>query len=231
MSHENDVPVWSPSLQQLIDMAREKTGFIDPATMGAGGGGGMPPGMPPGDPAAAGGGGAPPPPDPAAGGGGGGADPLQMILEKLNQLSAGGGAGAGGAAGGGALKPKVDTNVVLLQILKIVTRMAESQGVEIPPSDMVPTMTGVNELAQMSQTGNFQGASSVPTGAGGQGQSAIPPIEPMQAAAPGMGGGKQSSWQDGVAFGPKTDVARTMNGLSSQAAAVAAILSSRRDAA
>lgn len=214
------------TLEELVKMARNKVGFVDGAAMAGGGdpaaaaaGGAPPPG---GDPAAMGG--APPPPPE----GGGGMDPMmiqQMVQQAVQQAMAGQGGGGGGAGGGGALKPKVDVNVTLLQILKIVTRMAEAQGVEIPPSEMVPDMTSVNQLAQMSQSGDFSGAGG--GAGGGQQQSAIPPIEPMQAAGPAMG--KQSKLiDDGHAYEGIDRAAASMTSMSHQAQAIALVMSGGR---
>ena len=158
-----------------------KLAFVDPQTMA------------PPDPAAAGG--APagaPAPDPMV-------DQLMSRLNSLEQQLAAQGGGAGGAGGAaGVLKPKVDVNVVLMQILKIVTRLAEANNVHVPPSDLVPTANDVTQLAQMSQTGNFAAASQ---------PSAIAPIEPIQPAMPqgagdggGGEGGKQAAFRQGVPY-------------------------------
>lgn len=224
-----EIPGFSPTLDDLVKIYQTKHGFIDPATMGAGGGGGMPPGGAPpgGDPMAAAGG-APPPTDPAAaGGGGGGPDPmLQAIMDKLNTLGSGGGAGGAGA-GAGAMKPlKVDEPAVLVQILKLLARIADALKIPIPASEMVANQADVQQLAMANQAGSpMPGADpTAQAGGGGGGQSAIPPIEPLQAAAPGMGG-KQSSIDDGVAFGPRVDrMQRSLHSLRSEASALAALL-------
>lgn len=185
--------VLSQHTQGLLEAAKLKAGpdhtfddfyksaFVDPAAAAGGG-------APPMDPAAMGGGGAPPaPPAP---------DPMMdQLMQRLAALEAASGSGGGAAgAGGGAqgVKPKVDVNVVLMQILKVVTRIAEHAGVVIPPSDMVPTSQDLTQLSQMSQSGNFAGA------AGGGGQaSAIPPIDPMGAASFPQGGGAPAGGGDG----------------------------------
>lgn len=193
---------------ELIKMALAKTAeahkkeaFIpvgDPNMdpMAAAGGmppGGAPPGMPPGgappgmpmDPAMAGGmppGGAPPMDPAMAGGmpppppGGLGPDEIRMIIkEELAQSGMGGGAG-----GAGGLKPKIDVNVEMMQIKKILARISDTLGIQIPASDMVVTSDDLNAMAQ--------GGAGAGAGAGAGGQSAIQPIQPldpMQAAAPG----------------------------------------------
>jgi hypothetical protein len=192
----------------------DKVAFIPGGDMtGGGGGGGAPP--PGGDPAAMGGGAPPPGGDPAAMGGGGappggdpgmsmGGDPLQQILQKLNQLTMGG--GAGGAAGAGALKPKVDVNMVLVQILKILARIADALGVKIPASEMVPGTPDIQQLAQSSQAGTPMPGMD-PTaggGAGGAGDAgAISPVGGMQGMQPAgtPGAEKMGGWHNnGTAF-------------------------------
>lgn len=160
-----------------------------------------------------GGGGAPPAP---------GGDPLSAILQKLNELSQAG--GAGGAAGaGGAIKPKIDVNAVLLQILKIQARIADSLGIQIPASEMVPGQADMQQLAQATQSGQpmpgmdptAQVGGGAPPGGGG----AIAPIGPM----PGSGIPGQdkagSRFETGRAFDPGT----TFDQLGDRVAAVAAL--------
>lgn len=214
----------SPTLNELIKMARQKVGFTDPATMM--GGGGAPPGGDPaamgGDPMAAMGGGAPPPADPAAGAAppmaGGGADPFQAIMDKLNTMGAGGGAGAE------PIKPKIDVNVEIMQIKNMLALLLDHNGIPVPASAMVATP---EKLTAMAQGQNAAGAGA---GAGGAPPpSAIPPIEPIQAAAPGMppgggGGGKKAHVDDGEAFGPITKAGESMVGLSARSRAIAMIM-------
>jgi len=212
------------SIQALAQLANKhllaKSAFVDPTTMGAGGGappggdpsmgGGMPPGMDPSmmgggmppsmDPSMMGGGGAPPPPPDA---GGGGFDPsmlapmIQQAVQQAMGSSGGGAGGGGGGAGGGTNKVKVDTNAVLLQILKVVLKMANYMGVQIDPSIMVPTGNEMDQLASVSQSGNYSQLLNDGSGGGpGGGQDAFGGIPPMQGASLGAGGGgqKQSSF-------------------------------------
>lgn len=143
-------------------------------------------GAPPTDPAAGGA----PPADPAAAGGGApaGPDPMMAIQSMVQQAvqqamaSQGGGAGAGGAAGGG-IKPKIDVNVELMQIKKLLARIADAMGVQIPAAEMVATPDDLNQMAQQQQQ----------AGGGGAAAGAIPPIQPMKAAG-------ESPWEQGTAF-------------------------------
>lgn len=221
----------NPTLLDLAvtNLARfEKQAFVpgnDPMAQQMGGG--APPG---GDPS--GGGGAPPPAmDPSAGGGGGGGiDPAQLqaiVMPMIQQAMQQGGGGAGGGAGGaaGGIKPKIDVNVELMQIKNILAKIADALGVQIPAQDMVATPEKLQAMAG-------GGATTDPSGgqpAGGQGQSAIQPIQPMQAAAPGMGkqgNDKAEKWkQQGTAF-DATGLNQTFN----KAAAVSAMLNRRRTA-
>lgn len=151
-----------------------KAAFVDPGMVAGGGGDPAAAGMPP-DAAAA----PPPGPDPAI------ADLSAKVDALASQFSSMGGA-AGGAAGANTLKPKVDVNVTLLQILKITTLLAEAAGIQVPPSAMVPTSEGLSQLASMSQSGDFSGVSQ-------SGGGAISPIEPMQGALPPPPSGEKAS--------------------------------------
>lgn len=227
-------------LNELVKIAQHavsKAAFVDPATVAGGGmGGGMPPG---GDPSAMGMdpsmmGGAPPggapAGDPAAAGAppaGGGGDPaLSAKLDQMMQmLSSGGGAGGAGA---GQLKPKIDVNVALMQLSKMVARIADSLGVTIPAAEMIATPQDLAGMAQQQQAGG-----AAPPGGGGGGggapQSSIPPIAPIQGASPalagsggGAGGEKSSLFIDGE------PAELPIVSLGNKAAALAAILEQRR---
>ena len=151
---------------------------MDPAAAGAGGGGGAPPGA---DPMAGGAGGGappgpppapPPPPPPAAPMGG---MPGQQMVEPI--------------------KPKIDVNVELMTIKKLLAKLCDAMGVQIPAADMAVDSTDLTNMA----TG--QGAQ--PMGGGQPPQSAIPPIAPVQPAMPtGGAGGKMGSdrFNNGHAF-------------------------------
>lgn len=177
-------------------LARAKRAFVDASNAsGQPGGdpaaaGGMPaggdPSMAGGDPSAAGA----PPPDPSAGGGGSGdVTALQAQVQAMQQQMATMGGGAAGGGGVEPVKPKVDVNVVLLQLLKMVAKICDSMGIQIPLSDMVATSADLTGMAQQSEQGSVD-----PSGAAGGGASPIPPIQPMQGAAmPGGGQSKSSS--------------------------------------
>lgn len=203
---------------ELLGMARanvarlEKAAFIPGGPGGPGGGdpsmgGGAPPG---GDPS--GGGGAPPGGDPSMGGGGapppgpppGGSDPtagvsaptsdLSTMIQQQVQTALGAmGGGAGGAGGAMGMKaPKIDENVVMLQILKILAKISDHLGIAIPASEMVVTQ---QDLQAMAQGGPGQAAVQSEQRAG---NSSIQPISPMQGASPDLA--KMGHDRDGVAF-------------------------------
>lgn len=180
---------------ELLKLARAhvKSAFVpagdpsmggDPAAAAGGG-------APPMDPAAAGGA---PPMDPAAAGGGGG-DPLAMLQPMIQQAvqsamaSSGGGGGGGGEA---AIKPKIDVNVEIMQIKKMLAKIVDALGIQIPAQDMVATP---EDLTQMAEGGPGH-AAMTPDSAGGGGGAIgqIQPMEPMKAAA--------EEWEQGVAFTP-----------------------------
>lgn len=180
--------------------------------------------MPPGDPSAMGG--APPQSSPE----------MQQILTRLAALESAGGGGAGGAAGAagaaGAVKPKIDQNVVMLQILKLLARLCDAQGIQVPASEMVPGQADLNQLVQATQAGQPLPGMD-PTAQGGAGAGAIPPMQPMQGAGiPGQGVEKGGSYREqGTAFDPvgmqeigvdfSTGLAREMGNVQSRAEAVA----------
>lgn len=160
---------------------------VDPAMAG----GGMPM-----DPAAMGGGGGMPM-DPAMAGGGG--DPMEAfraIVKEELAASGAGGAGAGAAAGG--IKPKIDVNVEIMQMKKLLARLADAMGVHIPASEMVATP---QDLAQMAQP------AAPPAGAG------APPA-------------KTADDHAGVAF-PYNELINSANDTRSRAAALAEVLAKR----
>ena len=132
---------------------------MDPSMMG------MDPAMMGMDPSMMGG--APPAPE------GGGGDIRAIIKEEL---AASGLTGAGGASQGptGQIKPKIDVNIELLQIKKMVARLADAMGVNIPAAEMVATPEDLTAMA----------AGGSDAAGGGMSPGAIPPIEPMQGAMP-----------------------------------------------
>lgn len=204
--------LFNPALLQMTKQARlggfGKYAFVpggDPS-MGGGGGGGDP---------SMGGGGAPPPGgDPSGGGGGGGGAPppdpridqLMQMMQQLQMNGMGGGGGAGGA-GKNALTPKIDEKAVMLQILKILARIADQLGIKIPASEMVVTQTDMQGLAQASSSGGPMpgmdpnlGAGGGQAGGGGGAIGGMPGMDPMQGAGV-PGGEKAGSYTgNGVAF-------------------------------
>jgi hypothetical protein len=188
---------------ELLKQARhfigsQKLAFIaagDPSLGGdpaaAGGAPPMDPAMAGGDPAMAGGdpamaGGAPPA-DPAAAGGGDPMAALQpMIQAAVRDAMAGMGAGAGGTANG---EPKIDINVEVMQMKKLLAKLCDAMGVQIPAAEMVATPEDLNQMAA-----GGPGAAAVTPDSGGGAMGAIPPVQPMKAAV--------DDWESGVAFAP-----------------------------
>lgn len=141
-----------------------------------------------GDPAAAGGA---PPMDPAMAGGAPPVDPMAglmpMIQQAIQQAMAANG-GSGPQAGGPGIKPKIDVNVEIMQIKKMLAKIVDALGIQIPAADMVATPEDLNQIAQ----GGAGYAATTPDNAqSGGGLGAIPPIQPMKAA---------EAWESGVAF-------------------------------
>lgn len=197
---------------ELLKMARQNVGkrhlakyaFVaagDPA-MGA-----PPPtgGAPPMDPAMMGGappmdpsmGGAPPPMDPAMMGGAPPPppmDPMAAIMPMVQQavqqaMSANGGGQPQGANG---LKPKIDINVEIVQIKKMLAKIIDALGIHVPVSDMVVTPEDLNQIAQ----GGPGLAAATPDGKSGGGLGQIQPIAPMKSA---------EAWESGTAFSLPAD--------------------------
>ena len=195
---------------ELLKQARsyvghQKVAFVptgDPAMGGDPAAGG---GAPPMDPAMGGGappmGGGAPPMDPAAGGGAPPEDPMAaimpMIQQAVQQAMATQGGGAGGAPGEAAIKPKIDINVEVMQMKKLLAKLCDAMGVQVPAAEMVATP---DDLSQMAEGG--PGAAAMTPDGGGMGGApgggamggAIPPIDPMKAAS--------EEWETGVSFAP-----------------------------
>jgi hypothetical protein len=175
-------------------IAREKraivpAGAADPNAQG----GGAPAPAPGGpaamaDPAAAG------PPPGAAQGGDMVGQVVQQVMQQM-QMQGGGPMGAGGPAGmlgkGGKKAEQQMIDTKLWQILYVLCQLAETMGVQIPPSIVVGpppdpmAMQAVQQDHQSFQAGAPAGAD--PAAAGGaapQGQAppGVPPIQPMDAA-------------------------------------------------
>jgi len=198
--------------------SEEKQAFVaagDPAMMGgdpAMGGGAPPPGGPPMDPSMGGA----PPMDPAmmdpamAGGGAPPMDPLAGLQPMIQQAVQ---AAMGGVGGGeGQIKPKIDVNIEIMQIKKILAKISDALGIQIPAADMVATPEDLTAMAQ----GGSAGAGAM-EGAGGP--SAIKPIEPMGAAMP-AGPEKMGAWENGRAVDVHQDMAAEHQSNADKAAAL-----------
>lgn len=205
--------IFNPALVDLAKL-RVKQSFVDAATAGgadpAAAGGAPPAG---GDPMAAAGG------DPMAAAGGGapaGPDPMVEIEMLKQQIASMGQGGMGGGMGGAQpLKPKIDVNVEIMQIKKMLARVVDSLGIQIPAAEMTATSTDLTQMAQQQQ-GAAAGGAPAP--------SAIPPIQPMQAAMPAAGGEKTSGY-NGRLFDPAyAPLSVTSADLPSEAARLAHLL-------
>jgi hypothetical protein len=186
--------------------AMEKSAFVaagDPSMGGdpAAAAGGAPPadpsmagGAPPMDPAMAGGA---PPADPSMAGGAppAGGDPMAAIMPMIQQavqqaMAMQGGGGSGPQTGGPGIKPKIDVNVEIMQMKKMLAKIVDAMGIHIPAADMVATPEDLNQIAQ----GGAGYAAATPDDGGGLG--AIKPIQAMKAA---------EEWESGVAFTPPSE--------------------------
>lgn len=147
------------------------------------GGGMMPPG---GDPAAMGGGAPPPPPAPAPA-----PAPMQPAM-------------AGGVE---PIKPKIDVNVTMLQILKILARIADALNVKIPASEMVATQGDLTNMGMQQETGS---AGTPPPPAGGP--QPIGPIDPNMGGAGGGGMPKEGHYTRVGNFGKRAIAELTFMG-------------------
>jgi hypothetical protein len=237
----------NPEIQAMAIMAlaglqakeaqdRSKQAFVpagDPSMDPSAAGGGAPPGgAPPGGDPSAGGGAPPPGGDPSAGGGAPPpppVDPTAIAQQVMQMIQAQGGAGGGMGGGAEPIKPKIDVNVTMLQILKMLSRIADALGVQIPASEMVATQGDLTQFGMAQQSGAGTGGGAPPPGgAAGGGQSAIPPIQPIQPAAPGMGAPK-AAHEIGEAFEGGYDTGG-LDTLSSKAAAITNFWSASRKA-
>lgn len=209
--------------------AQEKEAFVaagDPAMMGgdpAAMGGAPPAGGPPMDPAMAGG--APPMDpammDPAMAGGAPPADPLAGLQPMIQQAVQ---AAMGGMGGEGQIKPKIDVNVEIMQIKKILAKISDALGIQIPAADMVATP---EDLTAMASGGPGAGAME-----GSGGASAISPIsgiEPMGAAMP-AGPEKAGAWENGRAVDVHQDVVLEHQSTADKAAALWQVMAATQNA-
>ena len=183
---------------ELLKQARynvrdlEKSAFVAAGDPSMGGDPAAAGGAPPMDPAAGGA----PPMDPAAAGGAphAGGDPMAaimpMIQQAVQQAMATQGGGSGPQTGGPGIKPKIDVNVEIMQMKKMLAKMMDAMGIHMPVADMVATPEDLNQIAQ----GGAGYAAATPDGGGGLG--AIKPIQAMKAA---------EEWESGVAFTPPSE--------------------------
>lgn len=182
--------------QAFVDAGTASGGGMDPAAMGAGGMDPAAMGMDPAamgmDPVAMGAAPAPPPAAPPV-------DPamLQQMVAQAVQQATGGSAGA--QPGAGQLKPKIDVNVAIMQMSKMLARICDSLGIQIPASEMIATPSDLTAMAQQQS-----GAGSA------QGASAIPPIQPMQGAAPIAPGGEKQSMDNVLSLGGRAAALATI---------------------
>lgn len=189
----------------------EKAAFVaagDPAMMGGDPAamGGAPPmdpamgGAPPMDPAMAGGGGAPP------------MDPMAQLQPMIDQAVQAAMAGqGGGGAGGGQIKPKIDVNVEIMQIKKILAKISDALGIQIPAADMVATPEDLTAMAE----GGSAGAAAMDGGGGASAISPISAIDPMGAAAP-----EKAAWENGQAVDVGVDIVAEHQSTADKAAAL-----------
>lgn len=244
----HDDHVINPELLKLASNRLRKRAFVpggDPS-MGGGappggdpmaGGGGAPPmdpsmmgGAPPMDPSMMGG--APPPPP-----SGGGGDPaVGAKLDQLLQLMQGGVGGQSGGNAAGQIKPKIDVNVEIMKLNKMVARIADALQVHIPAHEMVATPQDLTAMANQQAASGQQDAAMAGGGAIGQ----MPGMDPM-AGAGVPGPPKQGSYQGpyrghqqgrpyrerGEAF-DHPQAAGDLSNLRDKAAAVHSLLQSRR---
>jgi hypothetical protein len=215
---------------ELLRQARQtvaqlhKVAFVnagDPAMAGgdpamAGGDPAMAGGAPPMDPAMAGGA---PPMDPAMAGGAPPADPMAAIMPAIQAavqqaMAASGGGQSGPQAGGPGIKPKIDVNVEIMQMKKMLAKIVDAMGIHIPAAEMVATPEDLNQIAQ----GGAGFAAMTPDGGGGGGggaMGAIPPVEPMKAA---------EAWEAGVAYALPADLSRAHTSTHNTATLAAAMV-------
>lgn len=191
------------TINQLLAMARksvnkqasaEKKAFVDPATASGGGGDPMASaaaaGMPM-DPMAMGGGGGMPMDPAAMGGGGGGGISAEEIRSIIKNELAASGMGGGGAGGMEPIKPKIDVNVELMMIKKMLARIVDAMGIQIPATDMAATSQDLTQMAmdQQSPADPMAAAGGAPAGGGGAGPLNVAP----ELVPPAAGGGSQKS--------------------------------------
>ena len=220
--------------QDAIDrqrQARLKQAFMPGEAMASADQGGAPPGG--GDPSGGGGdpsagGSAPPGADPSMAGGGGGAPPpaagggmdLQSMIQQQVQTALQGMSGGGGAGGAGAaFKPKIDPNVVQLQILKLLAKICDHLQIPIPASDMVVTPTDLQQQAMGGDPSAGGGAG------GGSPQGNMMPMDPIQPIQPAVKQSEEEVVDNGVPFHEEE---QGLTRLVDKAAAVSLIFQARQ---
>jgi hypothetical protein len=95
-----------------------------------------------------------------------------------------------------------------MQLSKMVARIADALGVQIPAHEMIATPQDLTAMAQQ------QSAGAPAAGAGGGGGSSIPPIQPIQGASVGAAGGGSDAGKQ----------ASNMSRVGDKAAALAVLL-------
>lgn len=147
---------------------------------------------------------------------------LQTMIQSAVQAAMGGAGGAGGAAGAaGGIKPKIDVNVALMQLSKMVARIADALGVQIPAAEMIATPQDLTGMASQQQA-----SANAPQQAG-----AVQPLQPLQPAFPpgGGGGGGGGSSGGGEKSGEAYD-GRGLSTMADRAAGLAEVLRRRHAA-
>jgi hypothetical protein len=123
------------------------------------------------------------------------------------------------------VKPKIDSDMEILNIKKMLAKVIDALNIQMPAQEMV---TDANEMTQagMEAQGMGGGAPAGDSGGAGGG-SAIPPIEPMQGAAPEKAG--QDRNMQHVNNGQRFKTAGLAQ-ITNRAAAVAACRGANRSA-
>ena len=140
-----------------------------------------------------------------------------MCSSDLAQILQAQGMGGGGGAGGPGvepIKPKIDVNVELMMIKKMLAKICDALNIHIPASDMAVNSQDLTNMAMQ------QGGQGTP-----QQQSAIQPISPIQPAAPGMG--KTSTDREGSVYTEPFDSA-AFGSLEDKASAIGRMFSARQ---
>jgi hypothetical protein len=135
---------------------------------------------------------------------------VQAVVQAMQMM---GGAGGAGGTGGmpGMGKPatkKVDPAILdtkLWQIMRMVAEIMNHMQIPIPadvalgpPPDPMQMQMANQDQAGALPAGDPAAAGMDPAAAAGGQPSAIPPIDPIQGAAPGMAAGKTASDYQGI---------------------------------